>query len=292
MLFNHKLLEEVRKREAMRKGDFARLIGMRDSHLSLMESGQRRPSFEMIGNLVRVTGIPVEKWLTVQPEPDNGEIFWLTRNDAHAVTNMKNRLSYEHQGRLRAEDRVWELEQTKEHLTAEIRLHEHFENILCAGSLTKYNKMEKLKKLAVWTMADGELCFDEIRRVLKVKRSVLRNWLDAEKQVYKCHFANGGEILASSPGEAALCLCCYDCSDFEAGECFGYGNEKRPEGFLELLDRLEMHGIYDRDGQADILKKYYNISLSLEEIANIKYRIKNGLSVPDEILYLDMRKKK
>ena len=213
----------------------------------------------------------------------------LMRNDVHTFTDIKSRLNRERREHQRAEERIWELEQINERLIAEIRIREHFECIVCVESLSKGEKTERLKELAVLTMEKGELGFDEIQRVLKVDRPVLRNWLESEKRPYECRFVDGGRIMASSPGEAALCLRCFDCEAFESGECLGHGDERRPDNIIEILDRLRANGVYDGAGQARILEKYYGLSLSPRDIANIRYRGKKHLPIPNDVFYMDMR---
>lgn len=52
--------------------------------------------------------------------------------------------------------------------------------------------MKKMEKLAITTASEGEINFNEILAVLKIKRSTLRNWLRSEKIAYPCLFAEGG----------------------------------------------------------------------------------------------------
>jgi hypothetical protein len=213
------------------------------------------------------------------------------RNDIRAIIDIENCLNHERRDRQRAEERICELEQANEHLRSEIHLHERFEDIICSESYPKGENLEKLKNLAILTMEKGELSFDEIRQILKVERYILRNWLEAERKPYECRFVDGGEILAFSPGEAALCLRCFDCKVFESGECQGYGDERRPENIIEILYRLRANGVYDGARQAQILEKYYGLSLSPRDIANIRYRGKKHLPIPDDVFYMDVRKK-
>ena len=142
-----------------------------------------------------------------------------------------------------------------------------------------------------WTMEEGELTFEEIRAILRMGRSTLRNCLDVEKQPYECVFVDGGKIMASSPGEAALCLKCFDCASCASGKCLGYGDEKHPENIIALLKRLKVNGVYDGTDQARIIETYYDVPLSARDLADIRYRYKKGLSIPDEVFYLDVRKK-
>ena len=290
MLFNSALIREIRRKDAIRLADFAELLAVSVSHLSMLEQGLREPSLAIIEKLVNVTDIPVEKWLLVNSLPEGEEIPCLMRKNTNAFADMKSRLNREHRVRQKAEERVWELEQINARLMAEIGLRKHFEDIICAEFFPKDEQLKKLEKLALWTMEEGELSFDEILGVLRIGRAVLRNRMDLERRPYECRFADGGKIMASSPGEAALCLRCFDCKAFESGECLGYGDEKRPENIMEILDRLKANGVYDGKEQSRILEKHYDLSLSPRDIANIRYRVKNRLPVRDDVFYVDMRK--
>jgi hypothetical protein len=225
-------------------------------------------------------------------QPEDEEMPWLTGSSARVAADMKNRLRRAHQERQKAEEHIWRLEQENEHLMAENTLRRRFEDIVCGVPLSVTEKQKRLEKLARWTMEEGELDFEEIQAVLRVGRSTLRNWLDVEKQAYECVFVNGGIIMASSPGEAALCFHCFDCTSFESGKCVGYGNEKQPENIIALLERLRVNGVYDGTEQTRIIETYYNLSLSARDLADIRYRAKKGLPIPDDVFYLDMRKQR
>jgi len=288
MMFNSALVREIRRKNSIKQADFAKLLAVSESYLSMLENGQREPSISVVQKLVDVTDIPVEKWLSINPQPQSEEISCLIRNE---VIEIKNRLNRERRERQITDERVWELEQTVEHLLAEIRLREQFVDIVCAESHSRGDKNKKLKKLANLTMVEGELNFDDIQRVLRIERSKLRSWLETEKRPFECRFADGGKILASSPGEAAICLRCFDCKAFESGECTGHGDEKRPEKIFDILDRLRANGVYDSIKQASILEKHYDLVLSSRDIVNIRYRAKNSLPIRYDILYMDMRKR-
>jgi hypothetical protein len=118
------------------------------------------------------------------------------------------------------------------------------------------------------------------RFTLRIKRSFLKKCRQAEKHVYKCRFAENGEITASNSGEAALCLRCFDCEDFESRECRGYGNEKHPRNIIVLLARLRANGVTDAAEHVRILEKFYKLPMSLHELAEVLYRDKNGLPIP------------
>ena len=288
-MFNAALIREIRRKKSIRQVDFAKLLAVSEAYLSMLEKGLREPSLTLIKKLVIVTEIPVEKWLSIEPLSESEETSCSMRNDVQSVMVIKRNLNRERRERQKAEERIWELEQVNERLLAEIYLREHYEVIICSESINKGKKLENVKKLAILTMEKGELSFDEIQRVLRVERSILRNWLEAEKRPYECRFIDGGQILASSPGEAALCLRCFECEAFEVEECLGYGDEKQPENIIEMLDRLRANGVYDGVSQARILEKYYGLSLSSNDIANIRYRAKKSLPIPNDVFYIDMR---
>jgi transcriptional regulator with XRE-family HTH domain len=289
--FNSALVKETRQRESIRQAEFAELLGVSEAYLSMLEKGQREPSLALVRRLVGVTEIPVEKWLSVNPQPEGEKIPCPMKNSARAVAAAQSRLRREHQERRRAEERIWELEQANERLMAENCLRECFEDSMRDESLSKSEKQRKQEKLARWTMEEGELTAEEIRAVLKMKRSDFRQCLNVEKQAYECVFADGGMITAGSPGEAALCLRCFDCAAFESGKCLGYGDEKHPENIIDMLERLRANGVYDGADQARILETYHGLPLSPRELADIRYRARKGLPIPDDVFYMDMRKK-
>jgi hypothetical protein len=140
------------------------------------------------------------------------------------------------------------------------------------------------------TIREGELDFREVQEITRIGRSTIRNWLDEARQPYKCPHAEGGMIMASSPGEASLCLRCWTCAKHEDGSCAGYGDE-RPINIVEMFERLEAHGIYNATDQSVIFVKYYNLAYSARYITNIVYKINNGLTIPDDVYQLDTEKR-
>ena len=291
LFFNSALIRETRQRESIRQADFAELLGVSEPYLSMLEKGQREPSLPLIRRLVSVTEIPAEKWLSMTPQPEGSETASrMIKTSASAVAEMKSRLIRKHKELQKAEERVWELEQANGHFSAENRLRRCFEDIVCDESLSKSEKQERQRKLAKWTMEEGELYSEEIRAVLRMERPDFKECLNVEKQVYECAFVDGGMITAGCPGEAALCLRCFDCAAFESGKCLGYGNEEHPENIIAMLERLKINGVYDGIEQAHILETYYNLPLSPQELADIRYRAKAGRPIPDDVFYMDMRK--
>jgi transcriptional regulator with XRE-family HTH domain len=293
LFFNFALIKETRQKESIRQADFAELLGISGAYLSMLEKGHREPDLPLIRKLIGVTAIPAEMWLSMNQNPGDADMeSLLTKNSARAVAEMRSRLNREHKECQRAEERVWELEQANGHLTAENRLLKCFEDIVCNESLLKGEKQERQGKLARWTMEEGELDSEEIRAALRMERADFRRCLSIEQQAYECVFIDGGVITANSPGEAALCLRCFDCTLFESGKCLGYGNEKRPETIIEMLERLRINGVYDGIEQSRILETYHDLPLSPRELADIRYRAKKGLPIPDDVFYMDARRKR
>lgn len=255
----------------------------------MLEKGLRQPSLACLEKLVATTSIPLDKWLSTESSSDIKEAALLVQHEAELTADLKKKLNHERRKLKDATEWIWGLEQVIDRQAAEICLHRRFGLILCSTPLSKGERAKKLEELVIRTMKEGELTFDVIQGVLTIKRSVMRNWLEAKKQPYECRFADGGKIMAYSPGEAALCLRCFDCREYETKECFGHGEEKRPENIVELLERLRVNGVYDGSDQAHILEKYYGLALDSHNIANIRYRVKNSLSIPDEVFYLDMQ---
>jgi hypothetical protein len=236
-----------------------------------------------------MAGMTIDELLEEVPkgkEDDERNLY----SGVRIFAEMKDNLKHERANRLKAEKQISEMERANEHLMAGIKLHRRFEDIVRNEAFTKGEKLQKLEKLAILTAGEGRNNFEEIQSVLRIKRSILRNWLRAKERAYGCGFADGGKIMASTPGEAALCLRCFECEPFELGECAGYGNEKRPENIIDMFAKLKANGIYNGAEQSRILTKYYNIPLSPRDIASIRYRAKKGLPIPDEVFYMDMRK--
>jgi transcriptional regulator with XRE-family HTH domain len=284
MLFNFRLIREMRQRDSISQADLANLLGISETYLCLLEKGTKRPSLRLIQKIVRITGVPIEKLL--QAETEEAEHGIEMHSSVSTQVALRNKVESERRKCLKAERRSLELERKIAHLEAIIGLHIRFEEITCQ-KLTESEKMKKLKNLARTVNKENELSFYEILAVLKVGRSILKSWLHVGKYVYRCKFAEGGAITASMPGEAGLRLRCFDCGDFESKECKGYGNEKRPENIIELIARLEVNGVHNRADHLVILEECYNLPLSLHELSETIYRDKHGLHIPEGIYYMD-----
>jgi hypothetical protein len=152
--------------------------------------------------------------------------------------------------------------------------------------------MKKLEILAIAAIRENEASFTEIRSILRVKRALLRKWIDSARRIYKCRVAVNGEILAYNPGEAALRLRCFDCNLFASGKCEGHGSEKSPDNIIELITRLEECGVFNRGEQARIITDCYDTPISRYELADVIYRHNNGLPIPESLFYLDGRGRK
>jgi transcriptional regulator with XRE-family HTH domain len=248
----------------------------------MLEKGKKAPSLRLIEKIVEVSGVPAEKLLKEETGEGNG-IY----DGVSTLVDLRSKLENERRARLKAERYALELERKSEHLEALMGLHMRFENIVCQTSLTEIEKMQQLENLAKTVADEGELTFNEILTILRVGRSILKSWLHVEKHAYTCRFVKGGKIMASNAAEAALCLRCFDCEDFESKKCKGYGNEKRPDNIIELIERLNAAGVLNRIDQVRILEKYYHLPLSPHELSEVLYRGKRGLAIAEGIYYMD-----
>jgi transcriptional regulator with XRE-family HTH domain len=280
MVFNRALFKHVREKGFMRQADFARELDVSKAYVSAIEKGLREPGLDVIGGLVRLTGIPVGEWLFEKTASGSMGLY----------SDMKNRTDRDHLEMRRREDEIWRLEGINDRVMAKIRLYEDVFDILQEYGLSKEEKEERFRKLVIRTIREGALVFAEVQKITRVNRSTIRNWLDVAKQPYECSFAEGGKILASSPGEAGLFLRCFTCMKHEDGYCVGYGDEC-PANIEEMLERLDANGIYDATEQSVVFEKYYDIRHSAKDIIHIRHKIKNKIHIPDDVYYMDTEKR-
>jgi transcriptional regulator with XRE-family HTH domain len=286
MPFNFGPVREVMQRDSISRAEMANIIGISYTYLFLMDKGLKRPRLEMIEKIARAIGVPAAELL--RDETASGGDGGTEADDgARTRADMRNKLERERRGRLKAEKSALEVERKTERLEAVIGLYKRFVDITLDGSLAEGEKTEKLEELAKTAIREDALSVSEILATLRIKRSFLKKRRQDEKRVYKCRFAEGGEITASNSGIAALCLRCFDCDDFDSGECRGYGDEKHPKNIIALLARLRANGITESAEHVRILGKYYNLPLTSHELSEVIYRDKHGLPIPEGIYYLD-----
>jgi transcriptional regulator with XRE-family HTH domain len=293
MLYSFGVIREIRERDSIKRGDLANLLGISEHYLYMIEKGYRQPSASLLARIANVIGVPVETFLSGHEKSD-AELGdeTVADNGLRTLADLRGKLDRERHVRRESDKRNLELEWTVEHLASLISLHVRFEDIICQQPLPVTEKMRQLEKLVRSIAHEGAFTFSEMLTILRVKRSILKRWLNSGKQVYRCRLDEGRNVMADTPGEAALRLLCFDCGEFENGECRGYGNEKRPEHLIMLLLRMEINGIYNKTEQSQLLAESYGIELTSHEISEIVYKHKNGLKVPEGIFYLDMPEKK
>jgi len=287
MSFNFGLVKEIMRRDSIKKSELAGLFGISYTHLYMLEKGLKNPSLKLIEKIAKALEVPLTELLTDETAQEGKEGEIEIYGSVRILVDLKNKLERERRDRLKAEKYALELERRTERLEAIIELHKRFGDIACAGSLTEGEKNEKLEELARAALQEDILSIGEILTVVRVKRSVIKKRPNAGKRAYKCRYAEGGEVAASNAGEAALCLRCFDCQDFESGECRGYGNEKDPKNIITLLARLRAHGVTDAAEHVRILERFYKLPLTLHELSEVLYRDKQGLPIPEGIYYLD-----
>jgi transcriptional regulator with XRE-family HTH domain len=251
----------------------------------MLEKGRREPSLRLVKKIAKTIGVPEGKLFHEETEEIDDDLA--ADGSALILADLNNKLECERGGRLQAEKRALALERTVEHLRGIVRLHMRFADIKLSKSLSKDEKNRRIEELAKEAIHGNTATFSEILAAFRITRASLKNFLRKENQAYRCEFAEGGEIMASTPGEAALCLRCFDCKELEYGECEGYGSEKRPANIIALLARLRANGVLQAEEQSKILAKYYGIPLTQHEISEMIYRYKRGLSIPEGIFYLD-----
>jgi transcriptional regulator with XRE-family HTH domain len=287
MAFNFKIILEIQRRDSIRRAELASMLGISDNHLYRIERGIRQPSLELVHQISKVMKVSVDRLLEDQDETADGSL-----EGARPSLKTNFELDPDLDEFTPVEKRNLELERDVRHLTAIISLHTRFENIVCDNSLSKAETRKRLEALAKDAAMENEASFKEIRDVLRVKRATVRTWVRSVKGAYRCFFAEGGEILASTPGEAALRLRCFDCKSFESGECGGHGNEKRPNNIIELVIRLDANCVSRRGEQARIIDKSYHTPISQHELSEVIYRYNRGLPISEGIFYLDGRGRK
>jgi transcriptional regulator with XRE-family HTH domain len=284
--FNFNAIREIRERDGIRRRDLANLIGITDDYLYRIEKGEKQPSPDALARIANITGLPAERFLIESVKPETEDDEFVANGGLNALADLRGKLDRERHLRRHSEKRILALEWKAEHLIALVDLHVRYEDIICARSGAA-EKTKSLENLARSVAHSGEFTFSEIAAVFRVKRSILKCWLDVGKRAYPCRFDENRTVMADTPGEAALRLLCFDCAEFEDGECKGYGNEKRPENLIMLLLRMEINGIYNKTEQSQLLAEGYGIELTPTEISGIVYRHKTGKSVPEDTFYLD-----
>jgi transcriptional regulator with XRE-family HTH domain len=285
MAFDFWPIRETMERDSIRPADMAKLLEISATYLYMLEKGRREPSLTLIRKMVGVIGVPAGKLLheeTGEMEDDFGGNV-----SASILAGLNNKLEEERNGRQQAEKRALALERTVEHLQGVISLHIRFAGIKDSKSLPEDEKNRRIKELAKEVIRENMATFGEALAAFKVTRSTLKGWLREEKMAYKCKFAEGGKLMASTPGEAGLCLRCFDCKELVSGECEGHGDEKRPANIIVLFARLRANGVLQHEEHSRILDEHYGIPLTAHEISETIYRYKHGQPIPEGIFYLD-----
>jgi putative transcriptional regulator len=291
MSFNFKLIKELQQRDSIKRADLARMLGVTSNYLYRIEKGIFQPSIKLMLKMSDVFEVPVDKLINGKSGAKPGDSNSVN-NSVNALVETIKKLDHKRDELIRAEKIITEQERTIEHLRAIIELHIRFENISCKKTLSESEKTSQLEELAKNTVKENEINFHELLAILRVKRAILRKWISEEKLIYKCRYAERGEIEASTIGEAALRLRCFECDAFESEECKGHGNEKRPNNIIELIVRLEAHGIISKAEQAEIIEECYNLRMTPHEVSEIVYRDNHGLPISEDVFYLDRPRRK
>lgn len=286
MSFNYGIIRRKREEKDVRPGEFARQLGITENYLYQVEKGLKIPSLPLLEKISKLIKVPVKRLLEPK-EPKIEEVYY---DYEHSYANALLKLRHERQLRRNTDERNVDLEWRTEHLTAIIHMYQHLGDIVADRSLSKSEKGRKFEELAGAIAKEGEVSFGDMVIAFHVSRAVLKNWLKAAMQVYTCKYIKSRKVVATMPGEVALRFCCFDCEYFESQKCNGYGDEKRPENLIELLERLEANGVYNRKEQAQIIEESYGRKLTEHEISEIVYRYKNKLQLPEGAFNLEIKK--
>jgi transcriptional regulator with XRE-family HTH domain len=280
--FKSELLKEIRRKNSMNQVELANLLGVSKSHVYKLERGLKGPSLKLVQKISAITGIPADVLLSGEKKDDGDSAV------PRAISDMKDKLKRECQSRKRAEKLNAKKDRVIERLTNLIELHIKFEDAILGQSPSWGENSKKLKELAKDAAKEGKAGFGEIRSIFRIGYETLRNWLWGERRPFPCRFAEGGQVMASTPGEAALRLRCFDCAAFEAGGCLGHGHETRPENIVELIKRLAANGVTQRREQSRILSGSYGVALPPHKISEAMYKDRHGLHISERIFYMEM----
>jgi transcriptional regulator with XRE-family HTH domain len=288
MSFNAVLLRKIREGKSMKLRDLAALLGITRNYLYLLESGQKKPGRDLLGKMSGVLGITADELLrerTENGDADGHENPLLPEATLIAVQYME-KYEREHGRHLLTQKRLTEVKHENARLAMRLKFQEGFVDFLCAD-LSGSEKNTKLREYVIPLAHEGKMTFSELVIATGENRATILNWLNGSKQFFECKYAEGGQIMASFPGEAGLKLCCFDCRDFDTGLCAGHGKENPPENLGVLIDRLETYGIFNKIEQAQIAEHGYGIQLSTQEISEYIYRYRRKAHIPHGVFYFD-----
>ena len=291
MTMKPEIIRKIREKTTLSRSEFADLLGVTENYLYRVESGMRKPSMKLLEAMAELSGVTVRKLTDIAEEPDEAEAERAV-SAAHMYIEAITKLRHERHNRKDLEMRNAALEHALEHLWAVVQLHQQFDDIVCQEALPHRQKQQKLEELAKATAEEGEVTFNEMLAIFRVKRAVLKSWLKSGQRTYKCMSMEDREVIASTPGEAALRLCCFDCEYHESRECTGYGNEPRPENLIALLARMEANGIYNRTEQSRLLEESFGIKMSPHQISETVYCHRYGHRVPEKSFHLEVSEEK
>lgn len=180
MIVNPEVIRDIREKASLSKAEFAEILGISESHLYSIETGRRKPNVELLEQIAKLSGVPFEKVLDVSQDPNDpnaARIYDGLRMFSKIIQNLRR----ERQKRIDLEERNSELEHAMGLLLAHIQLHSQFEDIICQKSLSPSEKQEKMKNLARITTKEGEISFEQMLAVFRVKRELLEEWVVGSK---------------------------------------------------------------------------------------------------------------
>jgi len=282
MSFNCWLLTELRLKNGISRSDFAKLLGVSYNHIQKIETGQREPSLDLLRTMSRYTGVAAGAFLEDEFAPSSPEKM----DGPGKITNLMELikdLNRERYTMKTLENRILEQDKLRDHILAVNALQEKFIVILKQDT-SPVEKGKKTAALARSAIRAGEIRFDEVQAALHLSRRTLKQWLESEKGEYRCKLFDDRTVLATTPMEAGIKLCCFDCEARASEDCRGYGENNYPENLFMLIAMLEANGIHSREEQAELLRNSFDMNISAHQLSDALSRQKHGKRVSENLV--------
>jgi transcriptional regulator with XRE-family HTH domain len=290
MSFNAKLLRGIREEKKIKRRDLADLLGITGDYLYMLEKGLKEPGRELLWKIAGILGVTSDELLRerTEREGDDCQGGAVVPEATMLAVQFKAKFERERERHLRTKKHLSDVKHEKNRLSRGMKFQKGFAEYLLSN-LPNSEKNAKLREYVIYAAHKGNMSFIDIAFASGANRSTILSWLGDAKLPFECEYAEDGRVLASFPGEAGLKLCCFDCKDFETGDCSGHGKEKRPENLGILIDRLEAYGIFNKAEQALIAESGYGVQLSAQEISEYIYRYRHNYRIPHGVFYFDPR---
>jgi transcriptional regulator with XRE-family HTH domain len=287
MPFNYAFLDEIMIKDKIDRLKLAKLLGISSDYLYRYQRGLRTDAMlSFIEKAAYYTGYPVIAFISGAASEDGRN--WL--RDVTSVFEIIVRSDRDRLARKASEEELLEVVRSNERQVSVNAVLVRVNRIL-RGEHALPERAKRLAALARETAAAGIIPFEEIADLLGVKISTLSRWLESVKVAYTCRMDEGKTVMASSPGEAAMRLVCFDCEERAKKICEGFGKGYDPENFSATMDLLEANGIYSRQDQAEILSKSYEMDFTPHALSDLISKKNKGKPIPQDIEDMRVRKR-